>query len=208
MGRLSRSWFTLGFCLAYPLVIALDWPVFVYFPQSRHFHWGSATNDVGPAMHWYGLMASASLAGLMLALLCPEKWVAGRRRRWWWMVPMVSMLLAGALASAPAFAQGYTYSPTNADEQPGNVYFGSAKDADGRMLAGVTVVLTTTAADFVMVTDETGRFRMVLPLKYRPKDVSASCSRRGYELIRALKRPPRDESLTPVEVSCELRAGR
>ena len=115
-------------------------------------------------------------------------------------------LVTPLLAALPlaASAQGYTYSPTNADEQPGNVYFGTAKTADGQFLSGVTVVLTTPQADFVMVTDATGHFRMLLPVKLRPRDVKASCSRRGFTLEAVLKRPPRGAALTPVEVNCRL----
>jgi hypothetical protein len=117
-----------------------------------------------------------------------------------------ALLAAGALAAPLAVAQIYSYSPTNADEQqPGNVYFGAAKDDDGDFLAGVTVVLKTDVADFVLVTDEAGRFRMKLPADTKPTDVTASCSRRGYVLVKAQKRTPRGQSLTPVEVNCVLR---
>lgn len=117
-------------------------------------------------------------------------------------------LLACVSLAAPqlGIAQIYSYSPDNADEQqPGNVYFGAAKNSEGRLLPGVTVVLTTAMADFVLVTDESGRFRMKLPLDTKPADVAASCSRRGYVLVKALKRTPRGQALTPVEVNCVLR---
>jgi hypothetical protein len=117
-----------------------------------------------------------------------------------------ALLVGGPLTAPLALAQIYSYSPTNADEQqPGNVYFGAAKDDDGQFLAGVTVVLKTDLADFVLVTDEAGRFRMKLPADTKPADVTASCSRRGYVLVKAQKRAPRGQSLTPVEVNCVLR---
>lgn len=115
-------------------------------------------------------------------------------------------LLAGLCLALPALAvaQIYSYSPNNADEQAGNVYFGAAKGSDGQFMAGVSVVLKTAAADFVMVTDESGRFRMKLPPEIKPTDVTASCSRRGYVLVKAQKRSPRGTKLTPVEVNCVL----
>lgn len=115
-------------------------------------------------------------------------------------------LLACSCLALPALAlaQIYSYSPNNADELPGNVYFGSAKGSDGRFMAGVSVVLKTDMADFVMVTDESGRFRMTLPLEIKPAEVAASCSRRGYVLVKAQKRSPRGKTLTPVEVNCVL----
>ena len=115
-------------------------------------------------------------------------------------------VLAGLCLAMPAvaLAQIYSYSPNNADELAGNVYFGAAKGSDGQFMAGVSVVLKTAAADFVMVTDESGRFRMKLPPEIKPTDVVASCSRRGYVLVRAQKRSPRGKTLTPVEVNCVL----
>lgn len=120
--------------------------------------------------------------------------------------PVYQALLAGCWLAAPApgFAQVYSYSPNNPDELPGNVYFGAAKDSNGQFLAGVTVVLKTAVADFVVVTEESGRFRVKLPLETKPADVVASCSRRGYVLVKALKRAPRGQALTPVEVNCVL----
>lgn len=121
--------------------------------------------------------------------------------------PLYKALLAGCWLATPAlgFAQIYSYSPNNADELPGNVYFGAAKDSNGQFLAGVTVVLKTAVADFVLVTEESGRFRVKLPLETKPAEVAASCSRRGYVLVKALKRAPRSQGLTPVEVNCVLR---
>ena len=117
-----------------------------------------------------------------------------------------TLVTVGAFALVtPAVAQIYSYSPNNADELPGNVYFGAAKDNEGHFLSGVTVVLKTSQADFVLVTDETGRFRMKLPVKTKPGDVAASCSRRGYALVKAVKRAPRGQAVTPVEVNCVLR---
>lgn len=119
---------------------------------------------------------------------------------------MHALIVGGCLlAPAIAGAQIYSYSPNNADEQPGNLYFGAAKGSDGQYLAGVTVVLRTAVADFVLVTDESGRFRMKLPVDTKPADVTASCSRRGYVLVKAVQRPPRRQGLTPVEVNCVLR---
>ena len=120
---------------------------------------------------------------------------------------LIALFACGALAAPQVgSAQIYSYSPGNADEQqPGNVYFGAAKNSDGRFLPGVTVVLKTAVADFVLVTDEAGRFRMKLPVDTKPADVSASCSRLGYVLVKAVKRAPRGQSLTPVEVNCVLR---
>lgn len=85
MRRFSTLGFTLGFCLSYPLIFARDWALVVYFPQPHRWHWGTVTPDVGPAMHWYGLLASATLAGLLAGMLCQDDALPTvlRRARWW-----------------------------------------------------------------------------------------------------------------------------
>lgn len=95
MKFLSRPWFTVGFCLAYPLVFARDWALFVYYPQSQRFHWGNAAQDVGPPMHWYGLVATAALVGLVVALVGRDAWLPPRLLRWFSLAPCIAML--GAL---------------------------------------------------------------------------------------------------------------
>ncbi len=92
MKFLSRPWFTIGFCLSYPFVFANDWALFLYFPQSQRFHWGPEAQDLGPAMHWYGLVATAAIVGLALSLVGRDTWIAPRVVRWLWLAPCVAML--------------------------------------------------------------------------------------------------------------------
>lgn len=97
MKALSRPWFTVGFCLVYPLVFAMDWPLFVYFPQVQRLHWGSTAHDIGPGMHWYGLVATSALAGLVLGVVCRSSWLGPRVTRWLWLAPVFAMLGAVVL---------------------------------------------------------------------------------------------------------------
>ena len=92
MKAFSRPGFTVGSCLAYPVVFAADWPLFVYFPQVQRFHWGAAAQGTGPGMHWYGLVATSALVGLVVALVAREAWFSPRLRRWLWLAPAVAML--------------------------------------------------------------------------------------------------------------------
>jgi hypothetical protein len=104
-----------------------------------------------------------------------------------------------------AFAGWYGWDPSVPREhRPGNIYFGSAKDEDGRYLPGVTVVLVTPQVDFVTVTDPTGRFRLEVPKEVNDTDVSPRCSKNGYAVGRVIKRPPRADATTPVELNCLL----
>lgn len=91
------------------------------------------------------------------------------------------------------------------ERRPGNIYFGSAKDTDGRLLQGVTVVLVTSKVDFVVVTGPDGRFRLELPKDLHSMDVAPRCSKSGYAVGRAIKRPPSGGALSPVQVDCVLR---
>ena len=53
---------------------------------------------------------------------------------------------------------------------------------------------------YVGVTDATGRFRLRLPRDIRPDQVSPRCSKRGYKLVKFIKRPPPRGATTPVEI--------
>lgn len=91
MKFISRPWFTVGFSLSYPVVFARDWALFLYYPQVQQFHWGNSADDIGPPMHWYGLVATSALIGLGLALVAKDDWIAPRVARWLWLAPCVAM---------------------------------------------------------------------------------------------------------------------
>jgi hypothetical protein len=123
-------------------------------------------------------------------------------RRWL----LLAAICSGITAPQWLAAQGYGLTPLDTHpEKPVNIYFGSAKSTGGEYLQGVTVVLQTSQADFVAVTDVRGRFRLELPLQIHPDDVKASCSRKGYTLTQVIKRAPHAGALTPVEVGCTLK---
>ena len=103
--------------------------------------------------------------------------------KWW-----VFSFLAAATIS-PALAQ-YSFDPNNADEKgPGIKYFGSAKDDQGALLPGVTIMI---AHYFTMVTDEQGRYRGNVDGSYTAENTPVGCSKPGYSFVRTTKRagPP------------------
>jgi hypothetical protein len=126
------------------------------------------------------------------------------KRRLQIVIPILAGVLA--LSAAPRALSGwYGWDPSVPREhRPGNIYFGSAKDARGRFLAGVTIVLVTPSVDFVTVTDPAGRFRLEIPQELRMSDVTPRCSKNGYAVGQVIKRPPRGDALTPVQVDCVL----
>ena len=112
------------------------------------------------------------------------------------------LLVLGSVA--PALAQ-YAHDPSNADEQvPGIRYFGSAKDEKGSLLAGVTVLIEKAETTFVYVTDEQGRFRGTVPLNMA-SNVTAACSKAGFQTVRVVKRPGPPAPKPTVQVDCVLR---
>ena len=115
-------------------------------------------------------------------------------------------LVAGLalLAAGPAQAQLYGGFTPHAAHGPMNVWFGTARDAAGRYLPGVTVVLETSTLDFVAVTDRQGRFRLELPLQAKPPQVTVRCSKQGHGAARVVRRLPRGGAATPVEIACTL----
>jgi hypothetical protein len=115
------------------------------------------------------------------------------------------MFGAAALTVSSCASAQYTFDPAAADEQGKGVkYFGSAKDDKGSLIPGVTVLLTVGQNSFVFVTDDSGRYRGVLPLETLPKNISAKCSKNGFEFVRAIKRPGLDAPKPYVQVDCVL----
>jgi len=115
------------------------------------------------------------------------------------------ILLMGSMTAQPVAAQLYSdFRSIDDSEVASNVYFGSAKDTKGNYVRGATVIVATPLMDFVAVSDRHGRFRLTLPVDVRPSDVEARCSHSTYARARVVRRLPRGEALTPVELSCRL----
>jgi hypothetical protein len=87
--------FTVAYALAYALAVQYNWPLISYFPILGQFKPGlvAATRDTGPAMYWYGWIATSALAAVavsIVALLVPkiaEKLCPALT----WAVPLVAM---------------------------------------------------------------------------------------------------------------------
>ena len=119
------------------------------------------------------------------------------------------MALLGGVAAltlvSSAWAQ-YMFNPANADEQGNAIrYFGSAEDDNGALLGGVTILLDTTELAYTAITDEQGRFHVLLPLAGWGVDrVSPTCFKAGFEAVRVTKRPGMGPRPT-VQIDCVLR---
>jgi hypothetical protein len=104
---------------------------------------------------------------------------------------------------ASAEAQ-YSFDPTSHDEA-GIHYFGSAKDSNGALLQGVTIVIDYDRSSYVLVTDEVGRFKVTVPLGTAPEATAVKCSKAGYAFVRVTRRVEVEPSRLSVQVDCLLR---
>lgn len=86
--------FLIVFCCAYSVAFAMNWPLFIYYPLHGNFFWGAhMRTGLGPAMVWYGLVASAALAALVAAVLIPENVVQRVLKGYLWAFPLGAMLV-------------------------------------------------------------------------------------------------------------------
>ena len=110
--------------------------------------------------------------------------------------------IAGLLFVSSASAQ-YSFDPSNADEQSGGIkYFGSAKDDQGALLSGVTILV---GRELVLVTDAQGRYRGSVDPQYTPDVTTLGCSKPGYQFVSMIKRPgPAGAAQQTVEANCVL----
>lgn len=92
---LSARAFTLFFGIGYALTIYFNWPLFRYYPLINRFTLADLPGrEQGPAMSWYGWIATAAIIGAVAALVIPKRFAD---RIWvgvFWLVPLI-MLAAG-----------------------------------------------------------------------------------------------------------------
>jgi hypothetical protein len=84
--------FAAGVGLFYGLSDVYRWPLFSYYPATGNFAWGwVASNDnEGPAMYWYGWVATSVLLSTVLGLLVSRVSALRRLTSWHlsWVVPL------------------------------------------------------------------------------------------------------------------------
>jgi hypothetical protein len=102
----------------------------------------------------------------------------------------------------------YAYDPNAADEQgvAGIRYFGSAKDSNGALVSGATIMVASNQSSFVFVTDEQGRFHGTLPLDSVADKVTTKCWKVGFQVVQVTKRTGPQGVKPTVQVDCVLRS--
>jgi hypothetical protein len=93
--RFAPGSFVVAYCCVYVFCFANDWPMFRYYPLHGDFTWGKQVlKGVGPAMAWYGLMANAAVAAIVVAVLLPQRAVDRLFRNFLWLFPVAAMLVS------------------------------------------------------------------------------------------------------------------
>jgi hypothetical protein len=93
--RFAPITFMAVFCCVYALAFWANKPLFLYYPQIGVLHWGPKPlkGAVGPLMAWYGLMADAGIAAIILAFLVPNHFLDRILRSYLWLFPCGAMLV-------------------------------------------------------------------------------------------------------------------
>jgi hypothetical protein len=80
------------FGIVYLTAFYMDWAPFRYYPDKRTFHLEVTPQD-GPAILWYGWVASATLVSAAVAAVVPRQLAQRLRPGWAWVVPLAIMVL-------------------------------------------------------------------------------------------------------------------
>lgn len=90
--------FSIAFAVLYVLAMDNNWALFTYLARAREFHalvYVPPTPRAGPAMYWWGWLATSALGAAGVALVASAVPVDGAARRWsalTWAVPLAVML--------------------------------------------------------------------------------------------------------------------
>jgi hypothetical protein len=84
-------------CVMYVVAMEMNLAAFTYHPRLVEFAWGVERPKSGPAMYWYGWIATSALCGLAVGAVAAVAARGVGRTPWFalgWVVPAVAMLAA------------------------------------------------------------------------------------------------------------------
>jgi hypothetical protein len=91
----SARVFTLVFGVGYGVAVYMNYPLFRYYPLvSRYSFHDLVDRSLGPAMSWYGWIATAAIPAVLLTAAIPKRLGDRIPAAVFWFVP-IAMLLAG-----------------------------------------------------------------------------------------------------------------
>jgi hypothetical protein len=90
--------FPVVYSISYLIAVEYNYALFTYHPAIEEFGALVQPPRDGPAMYWYGWMATAALVALfaaMIATFIPERSVRQLWAGWSWTIPIASMVAFG-----------------------------------------------------------------------------------------------------------------
>jgi hypothetical protein len=91
--------FGVVFSLAYLLAVWKNYALFTYHPAIGAFAWGAEkAREGGPAMYWYGWIATAGIAGAgagLIAAILPARYTLRLWSGLAWLAPLCAMVVFG-----------------------------------------------------------------------------------------------------------------
>jgi hypothetical protein len=89
-----------AYCCAYVWALTTNHPLFLYYPLHGDFRWGTqpllTSQASGPAMAWYGLVATAGLIAAVATVCLPRR-LSGALAAYIWLIPVGGMLVCAFL---------------------------------------------------------------------------------------------------------------
>jgi hypothetical protein len=88
--------FSIAFAVLYVIVLYNNYALFTYHPAIGEWEWLRAPPKSGPAMHWYGLVATSALGAAVItaiAAVVPPQWQPRVWSGWTWVVPALALVI-------------------------------------------------------------------------------------------------------------------
>ena len=92
--------FAVTYAVAYVIAVEQNYALFTYHPAIEEFGFLVEPPREGPAMYWYGWIATAGIVALVagvIACLVPEQMAKRLWSGWSWAVPVAAMFAFGYL---------------------------------------------------------------------------------------------------------------
>ena len=86
--------FSLAAGIAYTLAYYFDRSLFQYYLAENRFHFFAAGETEGPSILWYGWLATAAVAGAIMAAVVPPRLASRLPPDLVWLVPSVLIFAA------------------------------------------------------------------------------------------------------------------
>ena len=88
--------FTVVYAIAYVVAVWKNFALFTYHPAINEIHAGVQKPIDGPAMYWYGWMATAGIAAAcacLIACLVPARFTERTWPGWSWAIPLCVLIV-------------------------------------------------------------------------------------------------------------------